>query len=102
MIEEPAGAFPYAARVCCASASLAARIEATEGRLLTSFAETPDDEVPEEDVEFVLCDVDDVPLELEPDVLAAGNCPGVPSKFAACVSTESALANPSEGDRKEA
>jgi hypothetical protein len=87
MIDEPAGALASAVRVCWAAASLALKIEATDGRLGALFEA---EEAFDVDEPFAVVEV------------LAGREPGVPSSWAACCSTALPFANASDGERKEA
>jgi hypothetical protein len=94
MMDEPAGAFAYAERACCASESLAERIEATDGRLGSGSLEAADD------VELL---ADEAELDVfVPDVWLDVGAPGVPSSCAAWPSTASAFERPASGERNDA
>jgi hypothetical protein len=58
MMDDPAGAFAYAERLCCAAVSLADRIDATDGRLESGSLDAVDDVVlPAEEAELDVLDV---------------------------------------------
>jgi len=85
-MDEPTGALAYALSVCCASESLAARIDETDGRLASGSVEVLDD-----DALLLAAELDEleepdelVVPELLVDVLRlVGSDPGVPSSCAA-------------------
>ncbi len=91
MMDESAGAFEYAVRVCCASASLAERIDETDGRLASGSVDVVVEVAALPLAPDELLVVDDEPVdavELEADEVVdatwlAASDPGVPSSCAA-------------------